>query len=82
MVYEDGDWKLKDRDQVLEQLIEDRTCRLEEWLDEQGDECDEMRDKFEEYVLRRNNDHDVVTKRLKSEIQRDLYNIRKMVKKN
>ena len=81
MVYEDGDWKLKNRDEIIDYLIEDRACCLEEWLDTQTDEtCEKMRQKFVNFQEEWSKNHIQWNKRMKEEIQEDLYNITPFVK--
>ena len=82
MLYKDGEWLLHDRDSILQELIEDRACRLEEWLDENPEESKRLKDTFNEFLDYRNNNFDECNKKLKSEIQKDLYNIRHTVGKN
>ena len=82
MLYKDGEWLLHDRDSILEELIEDRACRLEEWLDDNPEESHRLKDTFNEFLDYRNNNFDECNKKLKSEIQKDLYNIRHTVGKN
>ena len=79
MVYESGDWKLKNRNRVLEDLIEDKTCRLEDWIDESGDNG--LKKELEEYMDYRDMNYEELTKSIKSEVEMDLYNIRKKVNK-
>ena len=81
MLYEDGSWILHDRDEVLETLIEDRTCRLEEWIDDNPEESSELKEKFDEYMDYRDKNYSEVQKSIKHEIQKDLYNIRHKINK-
>ena len=81
MVYEDGDWKLKNRDEIIDYLIEDRACCLEEWLDNQSDDkCGKMKQKFNNFQEEWSRNHNQWNKRMKEEIQEDLYNITQFVK--
>ena len=79
MVYENGDWKLQNRNTVILDLIEDKTCRLEEWIDESTDA--DLKKKFEEYICYRDENYDEVTKEIKSQVIMDLYNNRRNIKK-
>ena len=81
MMYEEGEWLMNDRDTVLETLIEDRTCRLEEWIDDHEDICPELKKKFDKYMDYRNSNYESHTSELKHEIQLDLYNLRNKVDK-
>ena len=81
MMYEEGEWLMNDRDTVLESLIEDRTCRLEEWIDEHEDSCPELKEKFDKYMDYRNSNYEIHKSELKHEIQLDLYNLRNKVDK-
>ena len=79
MIYESGDWKLKNRNKVIEDLIEDKTCRLEEWIEESADNG--LKKEFEEYMDYRDLNYEELTKSIKSQVEMDLYNIRKKVNK-
>lgn len=81
MIYEDGEWLMNDRDTVLESLIEDRTCRLEEWIDDNEEICPELKKKFCKYMDYRNSNYESHKSELKHEIQLDLYNLRNKVNK-
>ena len=79
MVYENGDWKLQNRNTVILDLIEDKTCRLEEWIDESAD--DGLKKKFEEYICYRDENYNEVTEEIKNQVIMDLYNNRSNIKK-
>ena len=79
MVYECGDWKLKNRNRVLEDLIEEKTCMLEEWIDKSPD--DEMKKKFEKYMEYRDSNYENLTNEIKSQVEMDLYNIKSSVRR-
>ena len=72
---------MNDRDTVLESLIEDRTCRLEEWIDDNEEICPELKKKFCKYMDYRNSNYESHKSELKHEIQLDLYNLRNKVNK-
>ena len=50
MVYENNDWQVKDREDVLEFLITDKNGQLEEWLELHGKEYPDMLKKFNYYM--------------------------------
>ena len=64
---------------MIEDLIEDKTCRLEEWIEESADNG--LKKEFEEYMDYRDLNYEELTKSIKSQVEMDLYNIRKKVNK-
>ena len=80
MVYEDNDWQLREREETLEKLIDDKNIQLEEWLDEHGHKYPEMMKKFKHYMTLYNNDNGSLMKKIKERVKIELYNVRKQVK--
>ena len=62
MVYEENDWKVKDREDVFNFIINDKNTQLEEWLDEQR-KYPEMSEKFKFYMNVYSKDNDSINKK-------------------
>ena len=83
MVYENNDWNVKDRDDVLEFLILDKNAQLEEWLDEHGHKYPDMMKKFKHYTNMYNEDDGSINRKIKHYMKIDLYNVKnKIVEKH
>jgi len=80
LVYEEGKWKMKNRDETINHLIDDKEIIIEEKLEdwkEKGKKYGEAYKKFEKYLEKKEND--VVLNKIKEEIKLMLYNKRTMV---
>lgn len=80
MVYENNDWQLREREETLEKLINDKNVQLEEWLDEHGHKYPEMMKKFKHYMTLYNNDNGSLMAKIKERVKIELYNVRKLVR--
>lgn len=76
MVYENQDWQVKDREDVLEFLINDKNGQLEEWLEQHGKEYPDMLKKFNHYMDLYNADDGSINKKIKHYMKIDLYNVK------
>lgn len=77
MVYEDGNWKLKNKNSELDSLYETNEVLLEEWLDEEQHKYPELKYKFNRYL---NNKEDNETfNEIKDGIKVMMYNKRNMI---
>ena len=82
MIYKDGIWILSDRDEIIEDLIENHTCLLEEWIDNNPEKASaDLKDTFDEYLDYREKHYTGLNKKLKNEIKKDLYNVRHKINK-
>jgi len=72
MVYEDGNWNLKNKKDQLETLYEEKEMLLEEWLDEEQHKHPELKQKFEKYI--ENKESDETLNMIKDEIKLMMYN--------
>ena len=80
MTYDGDKWNIKDRDEVIDDMIENNTNiledKIEDWL-ETGKEYPEIMKKFNSYLEKRENDS--VLNKIKQEIKFILFNNRKMI---
>ena len=83
MTYDGDKWNIKDRDEVIDDMIECNTNiledKVEDWL-ETGKEYPEIMKKFNNYLEKKEND--VVLNKIKQEIKFILFNNRKMIKED
>ena len=81
MVYDGNKWNIRDRNEVIDDMIECNTNiledKIEDWL-ETGKEYPEIMKKFNSYLEKKEND--VVLNKIKQEIKFILFNNRGMVK--
>ena len=81
MIYDGQKWKCADRDDQINNLIDDNQSiieyKLEEWI-ENGNKYPEMMRKFNRYIEKK--DNNVVIDKIKDEIKLLLYNNRNIVK--
>ena len=78
MIYEDEQWKLKDRQKELDNIYDHKEMLLEDWLNEQ-DNFPVLKKSFERYL--NNRDNNEVFNMIKDEIKMMMYNNRDLVKK-
>ena len=80
MVYNDDQWNIKDRNEVITDMIEDNTNiledKIEDWL-EKGTQYPQIMKKFNRYLEKKEND--IVLDKIKQEIKFILYNNRNVV---
>ena len=80
MVYNDDQWNIKDRNEVITDMIEDNTNiledKIENWL-EKGKQYPQIMKKFNRYLEKKEND--IVLDKIKQEIKFILYNNRTVV---
>jgi hypothetical protein len=77
MVYEDGNWNLKNKMNELDSLYESKEIMIEEWVDEEQHKYPELRDKFVQYL--NNKENDETMNMVKEEIKLMMYNNKKKV---
>ncbi len=76
MVYDGLQWNAKDKDQVIDQLINDQEYAIEEWLGE-GDKFPKEMKKFNEYLEKKGGPQgDEIKDIIKEEVKLLLYNNR------
>ena len=82
MLYDGKQWILKDRDEAIMNLIDDKDVileqKLEEWI-EKGNEYPKIMSKFKRYIDKKDNNK--VLNKIKDEIKLVLFNNREMVDK-
>ena len=80
MVYDGNKWNIKDRDESIQNLIDDKEIiieqKLEEWI-ENGDKYPTIMKKFTRYIDKKEND--TVLNKIKSEIKLMLFNNRDII---
>ena len=76
MVYEEGNWNIKNKAQELNDLYESKEMMLEEWLDEEQHKYPELQKKFNTYL--NNKENDAIMNSIKEEIQIMMYNKKKI----
>ena len=80
MIYGGDKWNIRDRNEVINDMIEDNTNiledKIEDWL-ETGKKYPQIMKKFNRYLEKKEND--VVLDKIKQEIKFFLYNNRKIV---
>ena len=83
MLYNGNKWILKDRDEAIMNLIDDKDVileqKLEEWI-EKGNEYPKIMNKFKRYIEKKDNNK--VLNKIKDEIKLVLFNNREIVDKN
>jgi hypothetical protein len=80
IVYDGEDWKLKERDSVLQQLVDDKTGILSVKFDELLDRLDEPTVRKFRRFIDQSDDNEVVTQ-MKSDLKLVLYNNRRVTEK-
>jgi hypothetical protein len=82
MVYDGNKWNIKDRDESIQNLIDDKEViieqKLEEWI-ENGNNYPDIMKKFTHYIDKKEND--TVLNKIKSEIKLMLFNNRDIISK-
>ena len=80
MVYDGSKWNIKDRDESIQSLIDDKEGimeqKLEEWI-ETGNKYPEIMNKFNRYLEKKENN--VVINKIKNEIKLLLFNNRDLI---
>ena len=80
MVYDGGQWILRNQDEAITDLIDDKECileqKLEDWI-ENGKQYPDIMKKFNRYLEKKENDE--VLNKIKEEIKLLLFNKRKIV---
>ena len=80
LVYDGDDWKLKERDGVLQQLMDDKTSILSDKFDELLMHLDEPTvRKFQRFLDQ--SDENIVISNIKNDLKLLLYNNKKMPEK-
>ena len=77
MVYEEGNWNLKNKMKEIDELYNDKEILLEDWLDEYQHKYPELRKKFEKYLNNKENDETMNI--IKEEIKLLMYNKKKSI---
>lgn len=78
LVYDGNDWKLVNKDEVLDELYDDKVCILENKFQELIDKLPErIIDKFKKFLDKADNDS--TKENIKTDLKLLLYNNRKMV---
>lgn len=75
MVYEDGNWNLKNKMSEIDSLYESKEIMIEEWLESGQHKYPEIQDKFMQYL--NNKENDETMNMVKEEIKLMLYNNKK-----
>lgn len=75
MVYEDGNWNLKNKVNELDSLYESKEMMIEEWLESGQHKYPELQDKFMQYLDNKENDETM--NMVKEEIKLMMYNNKK-----
>ena len=80
MLYDGNKWVLKNRDEVINELIDEKEIiieqKLEEWI-ENGNQYPDIMKKFNRYIEKRENDK--ILNKIKDEIKLILFNNRKLI---
>ena len=80
MIYDGVKWVLKNRDEIIDELIDEKEViieqKLEEWI-ENGKKYPDIMKKFKRYIDKKENDK--VLNKIKDEIKLILYNNRKLI---
>ena len=83
MIYDGNKWNLKDRDEVINNILDEKEViveqKLEEWI-ENGKNYPDIMKKFNRYLEKKEND--TVLNKVKNEIKLMLFNNREMIIKN
>jgi hypothetical protein len=72
MVYEDGNWTMKHKKDILDTLYEEKEMLIEDWLEEEQHKYPELKKKFEKYLDNKENDETMNL--IKEEIKLMMYN--------
>jgi hypothetical protein len=79
LVFDGLEWLLRNRDDVLQQICDDKIDILEEKFEEFVDKLDQLQiKKFERFLKQK--DDDIVVKRIKKDLKELLYNKRNIIK--
>jgi len=78
MIYDRKEWKLRDMNDTIDDLIRDHEMVLEEWIDCGGKKFPKAMENFKTYLEKR--EEFGVENTIKKEIKLLLYNKRKMIK--
>ena len=73
MVYEDGNWNIKQKHDEIQNLYESKEMLLEDWLDTYGNE--QLRQKFNKYL--NNKEDQEIMEEIKENIKMMMYNKKK-----
>ena len=73
MVYEEGNWNIKQKNDEIDSLYESKEMLLEDWLDNYGNE--ELRQKFNKYLI--NKEDEATMEDIKESIKMMMYNKKK-----
>ena len=83
MTYDGNKWNIKNRTEVIDDMIEDKTNiledKIEDWI-ERGKEYPEIMKKFNRYLDKK--EESMVKNKIKEEIKFILFNNRKVIDKN
>jgi 5,10-methenyltetrahydromethanopterin hydrogenase len=83
MIYNGSKWILNDRDESIQNLIDDKESimeqKIEEWI-ENGNQYPDIMKKFRKYIDKKEND--VVLNKIKGEIKLMLFNNRDIIVNN
>jgi hypothetical protein len=80
-VYRNKHWEIEKKDTEIDNLINDKETNLSDWVAEKGEKYPEAMEKFNEYLEQKYEGEDV-TKMVKEEVEKVLYNNRHMIKTN
>ena len=75
MVYEDGNWNLKNKNKELTELYDKKEMMLDDWLNDNKNHV--LRQKFEKYL--NNKEHDETMNSIKDDIKLMMYNKKKQI---
>lgn len=75
MVYEDGNWTIKNKASELNELYDEKEMLLEDWLDEYGNPT--LRQKFAKYL--NNKTHEETMTMIKDNVKMMMYNKKKLL---
>ena len=80
MIWDGKKWNIKDRTEIIDDIIEDNTnileYKIDDWVDK-GKEYPLIMKKFNRYLEKR--EKDIVLNKIKQEIKFILFNNRKMI---
>jgi acetolactate synthase small subunit len=77
MIYENGNWRLKNKNTELDTLYDTKEMLLEDWIHEEQHNYPELKIKFEKYL--NNREEDEIMNSIKEDIKLMLYNNKKLV---
>jgi hypothetical protein len=75
MVYEDGNWNIKQKNDELSSLYDMKEMLLEDWLEAYGN--DSLRQKFNKYLNNKSNEE--IMHEIKENIKMMLYNKKNLI---